>query len=84
MKRKVEFHPEVVPCTERTELEVGLTSESDHAKPSSTTSVPTGEGTHGGPTVSHVGLAPANEAEEGEDVAAAFWALLAAAGYQVW
>ena len=63
---------------------LALILESDHVKPSPNTPIPTGEGTHGGPTVSHVALAPANETEGGEDVAAAFWALLAAIGYQVW
>ena len=84
VKRKVEFNPEVVQGTERSDLRAGLTTKPDHSEPSSSTSDPTGEGTHGGPSVSHVGPAPATVAEEGKDVANAFWALLASAGYQVW
>lgn len=84
VKRKVECSPDLVSDSEEPSSECELPKATTNTGPQTRLADPTGENTTGETASCHVPIPPAPVTEEGGEVAEAFWALLAAAGYQVW
>ena len=80
VKRKAECNPDLVSDSEEPSSECELPKATTNTRPQTRLADPTGENTTGETASCHVPIPLAPVAEE---VAEAFWALLAAAGYQV-
>ena len=84
VKRKAECSTGFIPGTEESDPKCEPPKELTNPKPTTLIACPTGSEIPGETTNCHVPPLPANVAEEGGEVAEAFWSLLAMAGYQVW
>lgn len=84
VKRKAEFSIDIVPNCEGIVVADSVATDTSGLEPNATGREPTGVKAPSQPTLGHVGSLPI-PVEEGEaDDIHPFWALLAAASYQVW
>ena len=84
LKCKAECSLCAIPHTEESNPECGLPSDSASPKTRPLVTNPAEVAKPEGVASGHVSPPPANVAEEGGEVANAFWSLLVAAGYQTW